>query len=807
VQDARYAVRTLLRSPGFTSVAVLTLALGIGANSAIFSFVDGVLLKPLPYRDPQQIVLVWEKPPGGVRNVISTMNFLDWKEGNTVFEHIAATSGTSMTLSGVEQPVLLRGGRVSASYFEVYGVEAALGRTFAADEDEVGKDHVIVLSHRLWSSQFGSDPTVVGRTLTLDSEPYSVIGVLPEGSAFERGSSQFWRPLAFKPTERARNFHWLTSVARLKTGVTLDQAQAQMNAIGARIAHDYPDSNKDWGVTVQRYADVLVGDQLKRSLWVLLSAVGMLLLIGCANLANLALARGTSRDREVAVRAALGAGRWRLVRQFLTENIVLSIAGGLAGLALGYGMMAGLQALLPPFILPREAHVTMDVRVLLFSLAISVLTGVVFGLAPTMHVTRLNLASTMKEAGRGSSGDLTRRRLRSALVVIEMALAFMLLSGAGLLIRSFFHLLAVDTGFDDTNILTMELPVPNDRFPEAAQLTEYYRTIVSSVEAVPGVREAAVTSALPLQGWGYGMPFQIASQKILDRANRRACFFKMVGPSYFHALGIKIVKGRGLTEQDRKGTLPVTVISQAMVDRYFGGKDPVGERILIQEIVPGRPQLGPEIPWEVVGVVADEQVDSLDSPPSPGAYVSIDQSPVTGVGLLVRGNIEPSRLQQSIERAIHQVNKDQPLPDIKTLSAIRNESTASTRLRTMLFGVFAGLAVLLSAIGIYGVVSYSVAQRTQELGIRAALGASKGVLLRMVLGHGLILAVAGLALGIGGSLALTRWLATLLFNVKPNDPLTLGLASALLALVALLACYVPARRAAAMDPLAALRCE
>ena len=673
---------------------------------------------------------------------------------------------------------------------------------------KLGKDHVIVLSHRLWSSQFGSDPALVGKTVTLDSEPYTVIGVLPEGSAFNRGSSQFWRPLAFKATERTRNFHWMTSVARLKAGVTLEQAQAQMNTIGARIAHDYPDSNKDWGVTVQRYTDVLVGDQLKRSLWVLLSAVGMLLLIGCANLANLALARGTSRDREVAVRAALGAGRWRLVRQFLTENIVLSIAGGLAGLALGYGMMTGLQALLPPFILPREAHVAMDLRVLLFSLAISVLTGVVFGLVPAMQVTRPNLASTMKEGGRGSSGDATRRRLRNTLVVIEMALAFMLLSGAGLLIRSFFHLIAVDTGFDDTNILTMELPVSNDRFPDAAQLTEYLPN--HRLQRRSGARRPRGRGYFRASPPGLGIWNAVPDCLAEDPRSRQpqGLLLQDGRPGgTFHALGIKIVKGRGLSEQDRKGTLPVTVISQAMVDRYFGGKDPVGERILIQEIVPGRPQLGPEIPWEVVGVVADEQVNSLDSPPSPGVYVSIDQSPVTGVGLVVRGNIEPSRLQQSIERAIHQVNKDQPLPDIKTLSAIRNESTASTRLRTMLLGVFAGLAVLLSAIGIYGVVSYSVAQRTQELGIRAALGASRSVLLRMVLGHGLVLAVTGLVVGIGGSFGLTRWLATLLFNVKPNDPWTLGLASALLALVALVACYVPARRAAGMDPLTALRYE
>jgi putative ABC transport system permease protein len=807
LQDSRYALRTLGRNPGFTSGAVLTLALGIGANSAIFSFVDGVLLKPLPYRDPDRIVFVWERPAGGGRNVVSALNFLDWRDGNRVFEHIAAATGGSVTLTGIEEPVQIRGARVSASYFQVFGITPALGRTFARDEDQPGRDRVVVLSHRLWVTQFGADAAMIGRSLTLDGQPYVVIGVLPEGSAFDRGSSQLWRPLAFRETERTRDFHWLQVLARLKSGEMLDSARTQMDALGARIARDYPDSNKGWGVTVERYADVLVGPQLRRSLYVLLGAVGMLLLIACANLANLMLARGTARGREVAVRAALGAGRWRLMRQFLTESALLSLSGGVLGLAVGYGMMAALKQLLPPFMLPREAFVTLDMRLLAFTLGLSVVTGVVFGLVPALHATRLDLASAVKEEGRGLTADVGRRRLRGALVVVEVALAFVLLTGAGLLVRSFFSLLRVDPGFDETNVLTMSLPVAQDRFQDPSELTLHFRQILARVDALPGVRAAALTSALPMQGWGYGMPFQIAGGPTIDRANRRACGFKIVSPSYFRVLGMKLRRGRGLSDEDVKGSTPVTIINEPMAAQYFTGADPIGQRILVQEIVPGKPQLGPEIPWEVVGVVAEEKTGSLDNAPSPVIYVPLEQSPITFMSLVLRTEIDPGTVQPSLGRAIREVDKDQALADVRTLTAIRSDSTASTRLRPLLLAIFAGLALLLSAIGIYGVIAYSVAQRTHEIGIRAALGASTGSLMRMVLRHGMMLAAIGLVVGLGGALGLTRLLGSLLFGVTARDPFTMVTALATLAGVASIACYVPARRAARMDPPAALRQE
>jgi putative ABC transport system permease protein len=807
VHDLRYGIRTLRLSPGFTIVAILTLALGIGANTAIFSFVDGVLLKPLPYERPDELVFIWEKPPGGERNGISAMNYLDWRAKSRSFENMAAMTGAGMTLSGVNEPQQLRGSRVGAAYFDILGAKPAMGRTFAPDEDQPGKEQVVVLSHKLWESRFGADTGIIGRSILLNGKPHNVIGVMPAGSAFDRSFTELWAPLAFEPKNLTRNFHWLQAVARLNRGVSLEQARAEMDIIGAQIAKDYPDSNKGWGVTTDRFQDRVVNPQLRQSLYVLLAAVGSVLLIGCANLANLTLARGASRNREVAIRASLGAGRWRLVRQFLTESVLLSCCGGVLGFALGYAMLAGLRLMLPPFFLPREAAVQMDGRVLLFTLAIALLTGIVFGAAPAWHAAKPDLAAVMKESGRGTSSGMARRRLRSALVVSEVAIAFILLTGAGLLIRSFLSLQQVDTGFESTNVITMGVPMPATKFTEGAQMTAYIRQVIDRLESIPGVRDAAVTSALPLQGWSYGMPFLIAGQQVVDRANRPACFFKMVSPSYFQALGIKLRKGRGLTEQDVKGAPTVTVINETMAKRYFKGVDPIGRRILIQDIVPGKQELGPEVPWEVVGIIADEKINGLDDLTSAGVYVPYAQSPTPGVGLVVRGAMDPAGLQKAIEHEVHQIDKDQPLTNVKTLEAIKSESVGSNRLRTLLLGVFAGIALLLASIGIYGVISYSVVQRTHELGVRSALGASAGALLRLVVGGGMLLAGIGVVVGLAGALALTRLLSSLLFGVTATDPLTMGMVVLILCSLALLACLVPARRAAKVDPITALRYE
>ena len=807
VQDLRFGIRMLGKTPGFTTIAVVTLALGIGGNAAIFSFLDGILLKPLPYPESERILRVLEKPPGGGRNGISTLNFLDWQKENTVFDYMAAQTGGSVTLTGISEPVQLRGARVSAHYFDIFGIKPALGRGFAADEDQLGKANVVVLSNALWRSQFGGDPNILGRKLLLDGQPHTVIGVLPGGGAFDREYSQAWRPLAFEPQNMTRNYHWFGSFARLKKGVALEKARAQMDMIGARIAKEYPDSNKDWGVMVERFEEVIVGPNLKRALLILMSAVGMVLLIACANVANLMMARAANREREVAVRAALGASRWRLIRQFLTESVLLAIGGGILGLGVGYAGLRALRAALPPFAMPREADVSMDGRALLFVLAISLVTGILFGLAPALQAARPDLAGTIKEGGRGSTAGGGRKRIRSVLAVAEIALAFVLLTGAGLLLGSFRKLMRVDPGFEVSNVLTARLPIPVKRFPNPDHLNAYLREITARVEAVPGVRQAAFTSALPLQGWGYGMPYQVAGRPVVDRANRRACAFKMVTPSYFRTLGIRLIKGRFLSAQDLKGTPPVTVINQTLAKRVFPNEEPLGQRILIQEIVPGRTELGSEIPWQIVGVIADEKIGGLNDDQSPGMYVSNDQSPVYGLSLLARTGVAPAALQQALRKAVHDVNKDQPLADARTMEQIKSESTTGDRILATLLGIFAAVAVLLSAVGIYGVMSYTVVQRTHEIGVRAALGAGAPALLRLVLRGGLALTAVGLAIGLGGALGLTRLMSNLLFGMAPRDPATLAGVAVGLSLVALLACYIPARRATKVDPLVALRYE
>ncbi len=807
IQDLRFGTRMLIKNPGFATVAILTLALGIGANTAIFSYVDGVLLKPLPYKNPERICMVWEKPPGSDRNGISTMNYLDWANQNTVFDHMAGQRGDSVAMTGSGKPVQLRAAKVSAGYFDIFGVHAALGRTFAAGEDQLGKPLTAVLSHKLWKNQFGGASDIIGRKILLDSEPYTIIGVMPAESPFDRRFSEIWLPLVFQPKDMTRNFHWFISYARLKDGVTIDQARAQMKLIGDRIANLYPDSNKGWGVTVDRFEDRIVGDQLRQSLYVLLGAVGAVLLIGCANLANLTLARGTSREREVAIRASLGAGRWRLTRQFLAENVLLSLAGGALGLALGYAMVAGLAALTPPYMLPSEASVRIDSRVLLFTLVISMLTGILFGLAPALHAANPKLAESMKEGGRGSTGGGARGRLRSALVIAETALAFILLTGAGLLIRSFDQLMNVHTGFDETNVLTMSLPLSPTKIKDADQAVQYTQRIVAGASSLPGMREAAVTSALPLQGWGYGMPFQIAGRPVKDHANREACFFKAVSPSYFHSLGIAFKQGRGFTAHDVKGGPPVAVINETMAAKYFKGEQPIGHQIQVQEIVYGKPNLGPEIPWQIVGVISDEKISGLNDDKSGGMYVPYGQSPTQFVSLIVKGETNPEKMQESIVQAVLQIDQDQPLSDIKTLSRIKTESVGPNRLRTTLMGIFAVIALLLAAIGIYGVISYSVAQRTHEMGLRSALGASAGAILRLVIGGGMTRVGIGLAIGLAGALGLARTLKSLLFGVSAADPWTIaGVATGLMA-VAVLACYIPARRATRVDPMVALRYE
>jgi putative ABC transport system permease protein len=809
LRDLRHAGRTLRRSPGFTTVAVLTLAIGIGANTAIFSFVDAILLKPLPYPGADRIVRVLEKPPRGERNGISTMNFLDWQKDNTVFDFMSAQTGDAVTMTGGSEPVQLRGGLVSADYFKVFSLEPALGRLFLPGEDQPGKNQIAIISHIVWVTQFGRDPSIVNRTVLLNNEPHTIVGVLPEGSAFDRAAVQLWRPLAFKPSNMTRDFHWLTSFARLKDGVTLAQARANMDAIGKRIENDFPASNKNWGVIVELYKDTLVGPQNQNRTIVLtlFSSTGFLLLIGCANLANLALARGVSREREVVVRASLGAGRWDLIRQFLTENVLLSVCGGVLGLAIGYALMKGIALMLPPFALPREINVTLDGRVLLFAAVVSIFTGILFGMAPALQATKPDLAASMKEESRGSSGSLGGRRLRDSLIVAEVALAFVLLVVSGLMMRSFFNLLNVDAGFDSTNLLTMRLPTTVERYPDSDQLNRYLREVRTAVEAVPGVRETALSCAAPMQGTCYGMPMQPMNRPLVDLANRDGGFYKVVSPSYFSTLGIKPIKGRLLADTDTSGSPAVLVMNERLAKRYFPDSDPVGQRLLIQKIVPGKTELGDDISWEVVGVIGDEKIGGPEDTRSAGVYVSNEQTPVYGLVLSVRGSVNPASLQTAITAAIRSVNKDQAISDVRTVDQIRSQSMGGQRLVSVLLGTFATVALVLAGIGIYGVISYNVAQRTREMGIRAALGATERSLMRLILDSGVRLTVIGLVIGVAGAIGLTRLMASLLFGIGARDPMTMAAVGVILAAVAVTASYVPARRATRVDPVVALRYE
>jgi putative ABC transport system permease protein len=629
-----------------------------------------------------------------------------------------------------------------------------------------------------------------------------VIGIMPADSPFDRTWAKLWRPLAFAPEEMTRDYHWLTAIARIRPGVTFEQAQANMDAIGARIARDYPHSNKDWGVHLDRLTDVAVGADLKQSLRVLLGAVGLLLLLACANLANLSLARGTNREREVVVRAALGATRGRIFRQFLTESVVLSLGGGVLGICAGYLMMVGLEQLLPPLYLPREAVVAMDWRALLFSATIAVITGLLFGIAPAIHASRIDLSSSMRSSSRTATGDRSRRRLRQALVVAEVAISCVLLAGAGLLGRSFFAMRGIDAARDPDHVVVAGLFAPKGRFASPDEARAFYRQIYERVGAIPGVTSVALSSAVPLEGWSDGMPLTIAETRKDGGAG-----YKQITPSYFSTIGLTIVRGRGLNDGDRKGSTPAIVVNQQFADQFFPGSDPLGKHLLIQEIIPGQPALGPEIPWEIVGVVSNEHAGGLGEHDGAGMYVSIEQGVRYGPSVVLRTAVDASAIAEPLRAAIRSIDPDQVVSNPRTISSMEDEFVAPNRLRTSLIGAFGAIALVLAAIGIYGVMAYSVEQRTQEIGIRAALGASRGALVGLVMRQATVLAAAGVLLGVAAALASGRVLSSLLFGVTPRDAASMIAAAVTLGATALVAAWIPARRAAGIDPIRALRTE
>ena len=814
-QDIRYACRVLGRNRGFSAVAMLILAIGIASATTIFSFVDAVLLKPLPYENGDRIVRILERNPRGATSWFSAPAFLDWRANNTVFEEVAATQQGLITLTGARDTAALRVGRVTANYFKVFGIRAALGRTFADGEDTPGKDHVVVLSDAVWRTQFGADARIVGSTIQLDNEAYTVVGVMPADSTmdstFDRGSAQIWKPLAFTPFYMVRAYRPINaSFARLKPGVSLEQARAQMDTVGRRLATDYADSHRGWGIAVERYADIIVGSPLRTALLALMAAVSGLVLICCSNLASLVLMRAVSRGPELAVRAALGASRRRVIQQLLIEHTMLTTAGSVLGIACAYASLRWLTLNLPSRILPNEASVRLDARVLVFALAVSSVTAIVFGLLPALRGGNVSLAGAM--GTRSDTPGAAKRRLLDALVSAEVAVAFVLLCGSALLIRSFVGLVNVQTGFVSSNVLTLTLPLPGlppgSGFASPDEFKTYVNAIEAAVSAIPGVQRAALTNSLPLTNCCmYTLNMQIANRPLVDRASRSGGFQKVVTPGYFTALGLTLRQGRFLDPRDTGSAVPVTVVNERLARRHFPNGDAIGQHLLVPQRIPLKSGPGPDISWEVVGVVANEKISALNDDDSEIAYMSYEQSPVYFTNLVVRAAVDASAVEPAVRRALFEVNKGQGVSDVRTLEQRKSASAASGRLEAAVMGTFSVAAVVLVAVGMYGVLAYSVALRRREISIRAALGASSSRLLGAVLGRGMVLTAIGLAIGMIGALMLSPLLGSVLYNVQARDPYLMTIAATILLLVALLASAIPAQRAARVDPMAVLRAD
>jgi predicted permease len=803
-QDLRYGLRVLWKNPGFTVVAVLALALGIGANSAIFSVVNTVLLRPLPYRDPERLVMVWEdrSKQGYPRDTPAPANFIDWRDQNQVFEGMAAIASQSFNLTGAGEPERIDGKRVSASLFPLMGVEPLVGRTFTPEEDQPGANRVVVLSHGLWQRRFGSDRKIVGQPLTLNGESFMVVGVMPPHFRFPAREDELWVPIAFSPqAAAARGSHYLQVIARLKPGVTLEQARAEMETIAARLMQQYPNTNTNVGAALVPLHEHLVGD-IKPALLVLLGAVGFVLLVACANVANLLLARAAGRQKEIALRVALGASRARLIRQFLTESLLLAALGGVVGLLLSLWGVNALKAFIPENISQAQA-VAVDARVLGFTLLVSLLTGLIFGLAPATQASSFNLNETLKEGGRDSASGSRGNRIRGLLVITEVAVSLVLLIGAGLLINSFLRLRGVDPGFRADNLLTMRVVLPEMKYPDQPRRTAFYAELVRRLEALPGVQSAAVTNWIPLVRQGDSLGITIEGQPAPAPGQNPSAVTRVVSPHYFRTMGIQLTRGREFVEQDTADSPRVVVISETMARRFWPGEDPLGKRLTT-----GGPA-GAPIPWmEVVGVVKDVRQMELTADPKPQMYVPFTQ-PVffRPSHLVVKTDVEPRTLATAVRKAVWEIDKDQPVSNVSTMEDVLSESIARQRFSMLLFGIFAALALILAAVGIYGVMSYSVAQRTREIGIRIALGAQRGDVLRLAVGGGLKLVLIGVVLGLAAAFALTRVMTSLLFGVSATDPATLVVISLVLISVAVLASYIPARRATKVDPMVALRYE
>jgi putative ABC transport system permease protein len=811
--DLTYAFRMLLKHPGVTAIAVITLALGIGANTAIFSVVNAVLLNPLPYKQPERLVSLWENVPGHGRWRAAPANFFDWKKQNTVFEDVAAFGQSSMTLTGVGEPEQLTGTRVSSGYFAVVGVEPFIGRSFASEEHEVGKGQVVILGHALWQRRFGGDASVINRNITLDGSTYTVVGVMPPGIYpvspttsgrlnFDEQQQNFWLPMSFTASwAAARSAHVLGVVARLKPGVTIAQATSEMNTIGARLEQEHTE-NRGEGIIVSQFMNEVVGN-VRPALLTLLAAVALVLLIACANVAGLLLAQHAGRAKEIAIRAALGAGRARLVRQFFIEGLLLSLLGTVAGLALA---AAGTKVLLQfvPAGVPRLAQVSLNWQVLGFTMLISLGTCLIFGLAPAWQASKPDLHNALEQSGRTSGPGASKLRFRQALVVFQVSIAVMLVIGAGLLIKSFWLLQRVDPGFQAEGVLSAELTLPAAKYSKE-QINSFHKQLLDQISSIPGVKSATLAYDHPLTS-NWLDSFEIEGRVMPPDSRSLSANFIPVGPDYFETVGVRLIEGRTFTPQDDQDHPGVAIVNESFVKHYFPNENALGQRM--KPGPPGRIWRGQKLTsFEIVGIVHDVKLAGLDAPSEPAYYLPASQAPLEDMMILVRTSTDPLSLVGAVRKAVWTIDPNQPIANINTLERIVDDSIAQRRLNMLLMGLFGGLAMLLSAVGIYGLLSHAVTQRTQEMGIRMALGARVSDVLKLVLRQGMTLTLAGEAIGLIGAFILTRLIRGLLFGVTPNDALTFVVVGGVLAIVALLACYLPARRATKVNPLVALRYE
>ena len=810
LQDIRFGLRMLLKSPSVSIVATIALALGIGANTAIFSVVNAVLLRPLPFPNPDSLVQVFETDArrGSQRGSHSYPNFFDLREQNTVFERVASYYSGDFILTGSGEPARLQGAVVTADLLPLLGVAPLHGRMFTAEEDKPSTTgRVVILSQQLFQRRFNSDPRILNQTITLAGRPFTVIGVMPETFEFpiQNEPVDLWTTIAGDaagktPVTAQRGAHFLRVIGRLKPGVTEEQAQAEVKAIAARLEQQYPDENTNKSLRVESALSAMVGD-VRPALFILLGAVACVLLIACANVANLLLARATSRHKEMAIRAALGASRRRVIRQLLTESVLLSLAGGAVGLLLAVWWSDLLIALGKEDI-PRAVQVGIDWRVLGFTVAVSVLTGLIFGLVPAFHSSKSELVESLKEGGRGTGESARRNPVRSVLVVTELAIAVVLLVCAGLLIQSLWRLQKVNSGLQPENVMTFNLALPEIKYDYAKQ-SQFFADLKSRLETAPGVRSASAIYPLPLSDERFSISFQIEGREVPEKDEPSGDFFT-TGIGYFRTMGIPILKGRDFDQNDRHGSTPVIIVTDTFVRQYFPNENPIGKRIH-----PGVSSIEDEDSTmrEIVGVVGDVRNRALNTEPRPAFYVPQTQVPFSQMVVVIKTEKDPRGVVSGATKDVAAMDPDLPLFGVKTMEEYLSASVAAPRFNTTLLSIFAGVALVLTIVGLYGVMSYSVAQRTNEIGIRMALGAQGRDVLMMIVKQGSKLILIGLAVGLAGAYALTRLLASLLFGVTAKDPFTFAAVATLLAIVALLACYVPAWRATKVDPMEALRCE